>query len=80
MDLGENWKLDETNWLSHGGIHPFASVKGGRTWLLVFKPPSECAGSLPDVLLPFTVLAVVPGVLLGCVQSKAVLSMKVGKV
>ncbi|XP_074672342.1 angiomotin-like protein 1 isoform X3 [Strix aluco] len=28
MDPGENWKLDETNWLSHGGIHPFASVKG----------------------------------------------------
>ncbi|XP_029816822.1 angiomotin-like protein 1 [Manacus vitellinus] len=28
MDLGENWKLDETNWLSHGGIHPFSSVKG----------------------------------------------------
>uniref|UniRef100_A0A8C3BWN5 Angiomotin like 1 n=1 Tax=Cairina moschata TaxID=8855 RepID=A0A8C3BWN5_CAIMO len=28
MDLGENWKLDETNWLSRAGIHPFASVKG----------------------------------------------------
>ncbi|XP_068004836.1 angiomotin-like protein 1 [Melanerpes formicivorus] len=28
MDPGENWKLDETNWLSHGGIHSFASVKG----------------------------------------------------
>ncbi|KAM6098723.1 angiomotin-like protein 1 isoform 5-T5 [Theristicus caerulescens] len=28
MDPGENWKLDETNWLSHGGIHPFTSVKG----------------------------------------------------
>ncbi|KAL9865881.1 angiomotin-like protein 1 isoform 7-T8 [Geothlypis trichas] len=28
MDPGENWKLDETNWLSHGGIHPFSNVKG----------------------------------------------------
>ncbi|XP_008635019.2 PREDICTED: LOW QUALITY PROTEIN: angiomotin-like protein 1 [Corvus brachyrhynchos] len=28
MDPGENWKLDETNWLSRGGIHPFSSVKG----------------------------------------------------
>ncbi|XP_035756339.1 angiomotin-like protein 1 [Egretta garzetta] len=28
MDPGENWKLDETNWLSHSGIHSFASVKG----------------------------------------------------
>lgn len=42
--------------------------------------PREHAESLPDVLLPFAVLAVVPGVLLGYVQSKAVLSMKVGKV
>lgn len=52
MDPGENWKLDETNWLSHGGIHPFASVKGGRTRLLFFNPSSECVGNLPDVLLP----------------------------
>ncbi|KAM6439385.1 angiomotin-like protein 1 isoform 3-T3 [Rhynochetos jubatus] len=28
MEPGENWKLDETNWLSHGGIHSFANVKG----------------------------------------------------
>ncbi|XP_069739494.1 angiomotin-like protein 1 isoform X1 [Phaenicophaeus curvirostris] len=27
MDPGENWKLDEINWLSHGGIHSFASMK-----------------------------------------------------
>lgn len=79
MDPGENWKLDETNWLSHGGTHSFASVKGGRT-LLVFNPPREHAGSLPDVLLPFPVLPVVQGVLLGCVHSKAVLTVQVGKV
>lgn len=30
-----------------------------------FNLPSECAGSLPDVPLPFTALAVVPRVLLG---------------
>lgn len=48
--------------------------------MLVFNPPSESAESLPNVLLPFTVLAVVPGVLLGYVQSLAVLGMKVGKV
>lgn len=48
--------------------------------MLVFNPPSEYAGSLPDVLPPFTVLAVVPGVLLSYVQSKAILGMKVGKV
>lgn len=48
--------------------------------MLVSNLPSEHAGSLPDVLLPFAVLAVLPGVLLGYVQSKAVLRMKVGKV
>lgn len=37
MDLGENWELDEANWLSRGGIHPFVGVKGGRTslWILI---------------------------------------------
>ncbi|XP_050826942.1 angiomotin-like protein 1 isoform X2 [Serinus canaria] len=39
MDPGENWKLDETNWLSHGGIHPFSNVKGGST-SVCYKPTS----------------------------------------
>ncbi|XP_074922676.1 angiomotin-like protein 1 [Chelonoidis abingdonii] len=28
MDLGDNWKLDETNWLTHSGIFHFASDRG----------------------------------------------------
>lgn len=47
--------------------------------MLVFNQPSESAESLPKVLLPFIVLAVVPGVLLGYVQTQAVLGMKVGR-
>lgn len=48
--------------------------------MLALNLPSESTESLPNVLLPFTVLAVVLGVLLGYVQSEAVLGMKVGKV
>lgn len=80
MDPGENWKLDEANWLSHGGIHSFASVKGGRTRLMLYNLPSECAGSPLHVLQPIAVLAVVPGVWLSHVQSEAVFIMKVGRV
>nr|XP_042711961.1 angiomotin-like protein 1 isoform X4 [Chrysemys picta bellii] len=28
MDLGDNWKLDEINWLAHSGIFHFASDRG----------------------------------------------------
>lgn len=48
--------------------------------MLALNLPSENAESLPNVLLPFTVLAVVPVVLLGYVQTQAVLGMMVRKV
>jgi len=47
MDLGENWELDEANWLSHGGIHPFVGVKGGRMSLQILICPMMMLGAFP---------------------------------
>lgn len=52
MDLGENWKLDETNWLSRAGIHPFASVKGGRTSLQLLICLVTMLGAFPMCCCP----------------------------